>query len=241
MSEENNILQVQGINSKGFGMISKMAMQDRRLTVQARAIYAYFCSYAGTGKTAFPSRTKIINDLGMSKTAYYKHFNMLKDLGYVKSQQEHNKGRFERNIYTLMQEVNTEIQCPTLQSPKKQDMAKQYTKNKDSNNNSLKNKQSFKNISQSSQSETDGQDTTEVIEAYTEMLKQNIRYSDLIQTNNGDIKLVDEMILIMLDAIITNAKTVRIGNEDKPIALVKSVLMKLTYEEIGRASCRERV
>ena len=236
MSSKDDILQVQGINSKGFGVIPKMVMQDKRLTAQSKAIYAYFCSYAGAGKTAFPSRTKIMDDLGMSKETYYRHFNNLKELGYIKSQQEHKKGRFERNIYTLMQEViNTEKQCPTLQCPKKQDTEKQYPKNKDSNNNIFKNKQSFKNISQSSQSEADGQDTTDIsqtIETYTEMLKENIRYKDLIQTNSRDIKLVDEMILIMLDAIITNAKTVRIGNEDKPIALVKSVFMKLTYEDI---------
>jgi len=33
MSEENNILQVQGINSKGYGTIAKLAMKDRRLRI----------------------------------------------------------------------------------------------------------------------------------------------------------------------------------------------------------------
>jgi len=84
----NDILQVQGINSKGFGIIPKLVMQDKRLTTEAKAIYSYFCSYAGAGKTAFPSRSKIISDLGMGINRYYKHFELLKKYGYIKAEQE---------------------------------------------------------------------------------------------------------------------------------------------------------
>ena len=31
MSEHSNIIQVEGINSKGFGIIPKLVMQDKRL------------------------------------------------------------------------------------------------------------------------------------------------------------------------------------------------------------------
>ena len=68
-----NILEVEGINAQGFGMIAKMAMLDQRLTIEAKAIYSYFCSYAGGGSTAFPSVSKIVYDLKISKDRYYKH------------------------------------------------------------------------------------------------------------------------------------------------------------------------
>ena len=48
--EFENILLVEGINAKGYGTIPKLVMKDRRLTAQAKAIYAYFCSYAGCGR-----------------------------------------------------------------------------------------------------------------------------------------------------------------------------------------------
>ncbi len=54
MLKNNDTLHVEGVRSRGFGIIPKLVMQDKRLTGDAKAIYAYFCSYAGAGDTAFP-------------------------------------------------------------------------------------------------------------------------------------------------------------------------------------------
>lgn len=103
-----DILKVEGVNAKGFGIIPKLVMQDRRLTRDAKAIYAYFKSFAGAGNTAFPSIKKICYDLGFGKEeTYRKHFNLLKKYDYIKVQQERNKkGRWGRNIYTLIERPN---------------------------------------------------------------------------------------------------------------------------------------
>ena len=98
-----NILEVKGIHAKGFGTIPKIVMQDRRLKPTAKAIYAYFCSYAGAGSTAFPSVNKIIYDLNMNKDTYYKHLDVLKDCGYVTVTPNRAEGnKFDNNIYTLI-------------------------------------------------------------------------------------------------------------------------------------------
>ena len=98
-----NILEVQGIHAKGFGTIPKIVMQDRRLKPTAKAIYAYFCSYAGAGSTAFPSVNKIVYDLNMNKDTYYKHLEILKDCGYVTVTPNRAEGnKFDNNIYTLI-------------------------------------------------------------------------------------------------------------------------------------------
>ena len=73
----HDILKVQGIMRKGYGIIPKVPMQDKRLTPEAKGLYAYFRSYAGAGTTAFPGRNKIIDDMQMSKHRYYKHLNIL--------------------------------------------------------------------------------------------------------------------------------------------------------------------
>lgn len=111
-----DILRVEGINSKGFGIIPKIVMQDRRLTRDAKAIYAYFRSYAGAGTTAFPSVSKICYDLCFgSEDTYRKHFKLLTKYGYIAVQQERAKkgekdkegntigGLFKHNIYTLVE------------------------------------------------------------------------------------------------------------------------------------------
>ena len=83
-------------------VIPKLVMKDRRLTPQAKAIYAYFCSYAGCGSTAFPKVSQIMYDLNISNKTYYKHFDLLTEFGYitvVKIKKEGNK--FDNNIYKL--------------------------------------------------------------------------------------------------------------------------------------------
>ena len=225
----SDILQVQGINTKGFGMIPKLVMQDKRLTAEAKAIYGYFCSYAGAGRTAFPSRDRIVADLGMSKSRFYRHYNLLKKYGYIQVEQE-RKNQFKRNIYTLLESVP----CPHYGYTQNED-----TQNRDMKNNIIKNKQSFKNISQSCQFEKpDGQDkdmTDDIeqkIETYYELIKENISYNDLVVTRPYDMKLVDEIIAIIVDTVMTEGKTVRIGGEDKPRALVTGSLLKLSYDDI---------
>ncbi len=69
-------------------------------------------------------------------------------------------------------------------------------------------------------------------EKYYELIKENISYDDLAISRPHDMKLVDEILVIIIDTIMTEGKTVRIGGEDKPRQLVTSVLMKLAYEDI---------
>ena len=113
-----DILLTEGINAKGFGTIPKLIMTDKKLTIKAKAIYAYFCSYAGGGSQAFPSVEKIQYDLGIGDKAYYKHFKYLKAYGCIKAEKRaRNNGKFLGNIYTLNvqlvpeKELVEEIEC----------------------------------------------------------------------------------------------------------------------------------
>lgn len=96
-------LRIQGVNYKGFGILPKYVMLDLDLTIEAKTIYAYFCSFAGNGNSTFPGREKILSDLIISKDAYYKHFRQLTHQGYIVVEQEiGDKGTFSKNIYTLV-------------------------------------------------------------------------------------------------------------------------------------------
>lgn len=250
MGTDSDILQVQGIHSKGFGIVPKMVMQDERLSIQAKAIYSYFCSYAGAGKTAFPQRNKIIKDLRISKDSYYRHFKQLKEFGYIKVEQEKaGNGKFSRNIFTLVENVpcpnnqhttdrqivmpKENIPCPKLTDteetrmspcPKKPYTEKPYMENKDTKNNTIIKITEIKNNSLSSQ--------TVNIDGYTKIIHRNIQYEDLKLTNHDDIALIDEIVYIMLDAIISRNETVRIGGEEKPRELLRHQLLRITNEDI---------
>ena len=142
-----NILEVEGINAQGFGIIAKMVMLDQRLTIEAKAIYSYFCSYAGGGSTAFPSVSKIVYDLKISKDRYYKHFKLLVECGYITIRQTKDKGKFANNIYRIM---SNPVSCPQNEEmdspcPENSDKENSDTGNQDTNINNI-NINNFNNI-----------------------------------------------------------------------------------------------
>jgi len=69
----------------------------------------------------------------------------------------------------------------------------------------------------------------------TETIKQNIDYHSFTISHAADIELIDEIILIMIDCMLSKGEYVRIKGEDKPRELVKSVLLKLDYWNIEHA------
>lgn len=90
------------INSKGYGTIPKLVMQDKNMSIGAKAVYAYFNSYAGGGDQCFPSRQLMCSDLCISKQTLTKYINELKDNGYITYEQIKENGRFSHNVYTLL-------------------------------------------------------------------------------------------------------------------------------------------
>lgn len=84
------------IDCKGYGKIYKLVMRDRELPLLAKAIYAYFCSYAGCGQQAYPKRDKIVRDLDINKDTYTKHLRWLIERGYI-TKERTSTG----NLYTI--------------------------------------------------------------------------------------------------------------------------------------------
>ncbi len=98
-----NKLRTDGINFKGFGIIPKSVMTASALSLEAKAIYSYFCSYAGNGNTAFPSVSKVTKDLSIGKNTYYKYLKQLVDMKYIRISRTKGKlGIFSHNVYTLL-------------------------------------------------------------------------------------------------------------------------------------------
>lgn len=98
--EISELIKVEGIDCKGFGIIAKLITTDADLDIGAKALYAYLCSYAGNGTTAYPRRSKILADLKMCKDAYYKYQKQLIENGYIKA--ERTDTYPFPNIYTIV-------------------------------------------------------------------------------------------------------------------------------------------
>ena len=140
--ELKDVLKVQGVRFKGYGILPKAVMQDKRLTAYSKCIYAYFCTYAGAGTTAFPGVKKICNDLCISEDTFRKHMKLLKDYDYIGVEQvKCAKGKFSRNIYTLVENPSpqTPVKTEIEPSPKSADTDKNRNSKKPTPSNSCTN------------------------------------------------------------------------------------------------------
>ena len=137
MSE--NKLKSQGIMSQGYGVISKLVMRDKGLSVEAKAIYSYLVSFAGAGDTSYPSVKLMCSDLGISTNRFYRHRKMLEEKGYIIINKKRNDTGFENNIYTLPINPCIRFEDTQIVYTQNEDIQNEYTNNINSNNNNSNN------------------------------------------------------------------------------------------------------
>lgn len=66
----------------------------------------------------------------------------------------------------------------------------------------------------------------EMRSSYKSLVLDNIQYGSLLTTFPYDRELLDQIVELMVDVICSNAKTIRVGGDDKPCQVVKSVFSK---------------
>ena len=71
------------------------------------------------------------------------------------------------------------------------------------------------------------------MDAYRELIRENINYDAYVQGHPWDVGQLDEMIELMVEAVCSRRKTIRVAGNDFPQAVVKSRLLKLDGEHIS--------
>jgi hypothetical protein len=67
---------------------------------------------------------------------------------------------------------------------------------------------------------------------YTALVKENIDYDAIRHDGAEDMREIDGIVELIVETLCTSHPTVRIGGEDKPADVVRSVLMKLNHSHI---------
>lgn len=77
-------------------------------------------------------------------------------------------------------------------------------------------------------------DEIDEINDYREVIRENIRYDYLMASHSdeADRRRIDEIYEIICDVVSSKKDTIRVGGEDKPLEVVKSVFLKLTDDHI---------
>ena len=70
------------------------------------------------------------------------------------------------------------------------------------------------------------------MESYRALIRENIYYDDFIKDHPWDAAQLDEMVELMVEAVYSSRKTIRVVGNDFPQEVVKSRLLNLTGEHI---------
>ena len=65
------------------------------------------------------------------------------------------------------------------------------------------------------------------MDAYRELIRENIRYDAFVQEHPWDVEQLDEMVELMVEAVCSKREAIRVAGNDLPQEVVKSRLLKL--------------
>ena len=89
----------------GYGVVYQDVMRNKNISPEAKAIYAYLSSIAGSGNSCYPSVDTMQEELCMSKNRFTKHMGQLIAFGVVEKVRERNGNIYGRNTYRITHEV----------------------------------------------------------------------------------------------------------------------------------------
>lgn len=119
----------------GYGTVYKEVMKNNDLSIEAKAIYSYLTTYAGSKDIAFPSIKLICYELNISEKRFYKHRKELLDKKIISKHRERTENGFSKTIYTINHHF-VHGQIVRVQNGHGQNVG---TKNNSFKNNSFKN------------------------------------------------------------------------------------------------------
>lgn len=228
MSEDKRLDEVIRVRKRpsNFVIMDKSFLEDVRLSYKAKGILAYLLSKPDNWKVIVGN---LINYSTDGKASVYAGLKELKECGYyekkpIRNEQGTRITRWESTVYEIPVSLLTDFQ-----EIENLDIENQFIENRERNNNYINNNKNTKNHVQSCHEKPSEQSE---IQALFSLIHDNIDYNSLRISHADDIKLIDEFVSIILDAMLSQSKTVRINGENKPRELVKSCLMKLTYANI---------
>lgn len=244
-----------------YCIISKNFLNDDGLSYKAKGLMAYLLSKPDTWVTTISDLVKHAVDQEKSvrsglkelhERGYYKkvpvrdekgHFvcwqSTVYETSHLEEMQRETKGTQEKDMATTMEcetapfAQNGEMDCPVagFRQLDHRQLDYRHVENGYTTNNNIT-KKSGDSKNQSSQSERTGRTDVDIVDEYKEQLYENVWYSVLSKNLAGDIALVDKILAIALDAIVTKSDYIVIGGQKKPHSVVKSTLLKLDYCDI---------
>ena len=126
--------------------------------------------------------------------------------------------------------VTSEVQKSIPLEVQKMGPLKNYINNNQTNmSNTESNHIISAEIDDSMRSDDDSMDR---VIAYENLIKENINYDDLLMTHKYDVEMINGIVQLILEVVVSESSSILVASERYPAALVKSKLLKLNYSHI---------
>jgi len=243
----------------GYTVMSNHHLRNKDLSLKAKGLLSQMLSLPEDwdftlAGLSYINREKI--------DAIREAIRELEKAGYVvRTRERDGKGRLRGADYVIYEQPqqpvsdlpaldNPMLENPTLEKPMlenptqlNKDTSKTDLSKKDKSITDLSNTDSVPILSSNpfpfdgnaaEPTERDGKEaaTESAVEIYREIIKDNIDYDVLKQSNRLDGDRIDEIVDIILETVCTARKTLRIAGDDYPAELVKSKFLKLDHSHI---------
>lgn len=230
-TDNSDTLTVKGINSFGYGTIPKLVMLDERLSYKSKAIYAYFCSFAGNGTIAFPKRSDILHHLDISLNTFQNHIKDLIKYNYIEIEHRHVQGRFASNNYILIDLPDEDVgQQEIDKRAMYQAEVKQKKEQKKQGLVNLPTTVKQPVVSLPKRINPDDIEDKPLTD-YETIIKSNIEY-EYLKSTQKHAEYIDLIVDVMVDAVNTKSSKLRVNKQDISSEIVKSRLLKLNETHI---------
>ena len=150
----------------GYGLVFKSILKRNDIDIEAKSLYAYLSSYAGSDTKAFPGVSLICHDLNISEKRFQKYRKQLEVAGVITIERKRTANGFSKNVYTINHKSSGHS-VPVGKLPERNLPERNLpNKNNSSKNNSSKNNNSINNSATNVASELENQLTKEFDDWY---------------------------------------------------------------------------
>ena len=222
--------------NRGYTVMANFHLRDKSLSLKAVGLLSKMLSFNDGWKFSTKGLSAICKE---GPDAILSALRELEKHGYlVRHRQRDGKGRMSSTIFEIYeepQESTPEREMPHTGNPcvEKPDVDNPHGDKSAQINTDQVITQERNTLSKNYQSiNLDGMDRVDERSEYEEIIKENLDYDILCQDPKFDKDRFREIMDIMLDAVCSNAPTIRINGEDMPQQVVKSRFLKLNSSHI---------
>jgi hypothetical protein len=235
----NDIYRV--VKNKNFTVMNNHHLQNTRLGLKAKGLQSLMLSFSETWEFSLYGLARIMPDgIDSIRTA----MRLLEKEGYVVREQiRSNNGRMSRNKYTIYEvpqignSPSPSLDFPTTVNPMPENPVaeKSTPENPTQLNTKLSNKKESNKDESNPIPSNQRMGTDKDKESgsdYFKIIKSNIEYDWLIETHKSDGEMINEMINLIVETLLSQKTTITISRDDFPADFVKERLLSLRSNHI---------